>query len=156
MAVDFDATRSAGASDNECERRPRCGPQSREIVRTHTAARAQLLIVDFRHTLLDVIDRKQGGYVSSPVAPSCRRVWSTCSRRGCPPRMSPRAAKSQVLVVGSDICRVDDYDLGCGLIGQPADGLARIFAARKISVYGGAAGVLLGRCTERKLFGQPV
>ncbi len=58
--------------DNECERRPRCDPVPRETSDPY-AARAQLLIVDFRHTPnRDVIEPEHmGGYVSSPAA-RCR------------------------------------------------------------------------------------
>jgi S-DNA-T family DNA segregation ATPase FtsK/SpoIIIE len=55
--------------DNECGKTATLRTLCREIIRTKTAAEAQLLVVDFRRSLLGVDDSDHlGGYAMSPAA----------------------------------------------------------------------------------------
>ena len=75
----------------------------RQLIRTNTADEAQLEIVDFRRTLLGVVESKHlTGYAMSPasLAHGCRR----CQQAGSPyarRERHPAAAAHAVLVVGA-------------------------------------------------------
>ncbi len=70
VAVDFERhSHLLILGDNECGKTSTLRTLCREIVRTKTAAEAQLLIVDFRRSLLGVVESEHlGGYAMSPAA----------------------------------------------------------------------------------------
>ena len=67
MAIDFERhPHLLILGDNECGKTAALRTLCREIVRTKTAGQAQLLIVDFRRTLLGVVESEHvGGYAMS-------------------------------------------------------------------------------------------
>lgn len=109
--------------DNECGKTAALRTLCREIVRTHTAARAQLLIVDFRHTLLDVIESEHmGGYVSSPAALGAKlsSLVDLLQARMPAPDVSQAQLRARSWWSGPDIyVVVDDYDLVAVSSGNP-------------------------------------
>ncbi|MFZ1176569.1 MAG: type VII secretion protein EccCb, partial [Mycobacterium sp.] len=101
--------------DNECGKTATLRVLCREIVRTKTAAQAQLLIVDFRRSLLGVVESEHlGGYAMSPAAlgtllPDLRDLLQ---RRMPPPDASQTQLRAGSWWSGPDIYVViDDYDL---------------------------------------------
>ncbi len=109
--------------DNECGKTAALRTLCREIVRTHTGARAQLLIVDFRHTLLDVIESEHmGGYVSSPAALGAKlsSLVDLLQARMPAPDVSQAQLRARSWWSGPDIyVVVDDYDLVAVSSGNP-------------------------------------
>ncbi len=109
--------------DNECGKTAALRTLCREIVRTHTAARAQLLIVDFRHTLLDVIESEHmSGYVSSPAALGAKlsSLVDLLQARMPAPDVSQAQLRARSWWSGPDIyVVVDDYDLVAVSSGNP-------------------------------------
>ncbi|BBZ49380.1 ESX-4 secretion system protein EccC4 [Mycobacterium heidelbergense] len=113
--------------DNECGKSATLRTLCREIVRTKTAAEAQLLIVDFRRSLLGVVESEHlGGYAVSPaaLAASLPALLDLLRRR------MPSADASQAqLRAGSRWCGpdiyvlVDDYDLVAAPAGNPLAGI---------------------------------
>lgn len=113
--------------DNECGKTATLGTLCREIVRTTTPAEAQLLIVDFRRTLLGVVESEHlGGYAMSPAALAVLLPGLLESLQA---RMPPADATQAQLRGGTwwsgpDLyVIVDDYDLVAGPVGN---GLAPI------------------------------
>ncbi|HEY2500101.1 MAG TPA: type VII secretion protein EccCa [Mycobacterium sp.] len=101
--------------DNECGKTATLRTLCREIVRTNTATEAQLLIVDFRRSLLGVIESEHlGGYaVSSAAVGALLPGFLDLLRERMPP---PDASQAQLRArswwSGPDIyVVVDDYDL---------------------------------------------
>ncbi|QLL10016.1 type VII secretion protein EccCb [Mycobacterium vicinigordonae] len=70
LAIDFDHGRHLLIlGDNGCGKTSALRTLCREILRTADAAQAQLFVVDFRRTLLGVVDGEQlGGYAMSPAS----------------------------------------------------------------------------------------
>lgn len=114
--------------DNECGKTAAMRTLCREIVRTKTAAEAQLLIVDYRRTLLGVVESEHlTGYAMSPDAvgrllPGLLEAL----RRRMPP---PDAGQAQLHVgswrSGPDLyVLVDDYDMVATAAGNPLAAVA--------------------------------
>jgi DNA segregation ATPase FtsK/SpoIIIE, S-DNA-T family len=116
VAVDFGRhSHLLVLGDNECGKTATLRTLCLEIVRTQTAAQAQLLIVDFRRTLLGVVESEHlRGYAMSPAALAVLLPGLLDLLRG---RMPPPDASQAELRGGSrwsgpDVyIVVDDYDL---------------------------------------------
>jgi DNA segregation ATPase FtsK/SpoIIIE, S-DNA-T family len=109
--------------DNECGKTTALRLLCREIIRTRTAGQAQLLIVDFRRTLLDVVESEHlYGYAMSPAALNALLPSLVESLQG---RMPPSDLSHADLLArlwwsGPDIyVVVDDYDLVATSAGNP-------------------------------------
>jgi S-DNA-T family DNA segregation ATPase FtsK/SpoIIIE len=113
--------------DNECGKTASLRILCREIVRTKTAAQAQLLIVDFRRSLLGVVESEHlGGYAMSPAALDA--LWPDLLdvlRGRMPPfDVSQAQLRSRSRWSGPDIyILIDDYDLVATPAGNPLAGL---------------------------------
>ncbi|MGH3966984.1 MAG: type VII secretion protein EccC, partial [Mycobacterium sp.] len=87
----------------------------REIVRTTTAAGARLFIVDFRRTLLGVVESEHlGGYAMSAAALDVLmgELFDLLRSRMPPARLTQRQLRDRSWWRGPDIyVVVDDYDL---------------------------------------------
>jgi S-DNA-T family DNA segregation ATPase FtsK/SpoIIIE len=116
MAADFERnSHLLILGDNECGKTATLRMLCREIVRTKTAAQAQLLIIDFRRALLGVVESEHlGGYAMSPAALAALLPDLV---EGLRARMPPPDASQAQLRAGSwwsgpDLyIIVDDYDL---------------------------------------------
>jgi S-DNA-T family DNA segregation ATPase FtsK/SpoIIIE len=101
--------------DNGCGKSATLRTLCHEIVRTNTAAEAQLLIVDFRRSLLGVIESEHlGGYAmsSAAVRASLPGFLDQLQRRMPPPDASQAQLRTRSWWSGPDIyVVVDDYDL---------------------------------------------
>lgn len=142
--------------DNECGKTATLRILCREIVRTRTAAQAQLFIVDYRRTLMGVVESEYlGGYAMSPAALSAVLPGLLESLRGRmpPAHLSHAQLRARSWWAGPDLyVVVDDYDLVAAPAGNPLDdlleylpyakelGLCLILARRS----GGAARALFG------------
>ncbi len=116
VAVDFEHhPHLLVLGDNECGKTAALRALCREIVRTKTAAQAQLLIVDFRRALLGVVESEHlGGYAMSPPALGAllSNVLDLLHRRMPPPDASQAQLRARSWWCGPDIyVVVDDYDL---------------------------------------------
>jgi DNA segregation ATPase FtsK/SpoIIIE, S-DNA-T family len=124
VTVDFDQhSHLLVLGDNECGKTSTLRTLCREIVRTNTAAKAQLFIVDFRRSLLGVIESEHlGGYAMSSAAlgallPS---VLDLLQGRMPPPDASQAQLRARSWWSGPDIyVVVDDYDLVAAPGGNP-------------------------------------
>ncbi|OSC42972.1 type VII secretion protein EccCa [Mycobacterium decipiens] len=124
VAVDFERhPHLLVLGDNECGKTSALRTLCREIVRTNTAARAKLLIVDFRRTLLGVIESEHlGGYAMSAMAldallPSLVELLRV---RMPAPDVSQAQLRSRSWWSGPDIyVIVDDYDMVATSSGNP-------------------------------------
>ena len=116
--------------DNECGKTATLRTLCREIARTKTAGQAQLLIVDFRRTLLGVVESEHlgglgglgGGYAMSPAALEALLpgVLDELRRRMPPPQVSQAQLRARSWWSGPDIYVVaDDYDLIATPAGNP-------------------------------------
>jgi S-DNA-T family DNA segregation ATPase FtsK/SpoIIIE len=101
--------------DNECGKTATLRTLCREIVRTNTAAEAQLLIVDFRRSLLGVVESKHlGGYAmsSSALGGLLPGLLDVLARRMPSLDVSQAQLRAKSWWSGPDIyVLVDDYDL---------------------------------------------
>ena len=101
--------------DKECGKTATLRILCREIIRTKTAAQAQLLIVDFRRALLGVVESERlGGYAMSPpaLAELLPNLLDLLRRRMPPPDASQAQLRARSWWSGPDIYLVvDDYDL---------------------------------------------
>ncbi|MEB3983004.1 type VII secretion protein EccCa [Mycobacterium sp. 663a-19] len=101
--------------DNECGKTATLRTLCREIVRTKTAAEARLLIVDFRRSLLGVVESEHlGGYAMSPAALGALLpgLLDLLHRRMPPSDASQAQLRARSWWSGPDIfVVVDDYDL---------------------------------------------
>ena len=101
--------------DNECGKTGVLRILCREIIRTKTAAQAQLLMVDFRRALLGVVESEHlGGYAMSPPALTALlpNLLDLLDRRMPPPDASQAQLRARSWWSGPDIyVVVDDYDL---------------------------------------------
>ena len=121
VAVDFERyPHLLIIGDNECGKTAALRLLCREIVRTKTAGQARLLIVDFRRTLLGVVESEHlGGYAMSPAALNALLPDLAASLQA---RMPPSDLSHAQLLTrswwsGPDLyVLVDDYDL----VGAPA------------------------------------
>lgn len=99
----------------------------REIVRTKTAAEAQLLLVDVRRTLLGVVESQHlAGYAMSPTA--LRALWpdvlDLLQSRMPPADVTQAQLRARSWWSGPDVyVVVDDYDLVATQAGNPLLGL---------------------------------
>ena len=109
--------------DNECGKTAALRILCREIIRTKTAAQAQLLIVDFRRALLGVVESEHlGGYAMSPpaLAALLPSLLDLLDRRMPPPDASQAQLRARSWWSGPDIYLVvDDYDLVAALASNP-------------------------------------
>jgi ESX secretion system protein EccC len=101
--------------DNECGKTATLRILCREIVRTNTPAEAQLLLVDFRRSLLGVIESEHlGGYAISSAAVDklLSGFLDLLQGRMPPPDASQAQLRARSWWSGPDIyVVVDDYDL---------------------------------------------
>jgi S-DNA-T family DNA segregation ATPase FtsK/SpoIIIE len=124
VAVDFARHRHLLIiGDNECGKTTALRVLCREIVRTKTAAQAQLFIVDFRRTLLGAVESEQfGGYAMSPAALDelLPGVLHLLRDRMPPPHVTPAQLRTRSWWSGPDVyVVVDDYDLVVTSAGNP-------------------------------------
>ena len=109
--------------DNGCGKTTTLRTLCREIVRTKTAGQAQLVIVDFRRTLLGVVESEHlGGYAMSPAALDALLpgVVDQLRQRMPPPQLSQAQLRARSWWSGPDIYVVaDDYDLVAAPAGNP-------------------------------------
>jgi S-DNA-T family DNA segregation ATPase FtsK/SpoIIIE len=109
--------------DNECGKTATLRTLCREIVRTKTAAQAQLLIVDFRRSLLGVVESQLlGGYAMSPAAVDALlpELLDVLRRRVPPAEVSQAQLRARSWWSGPDVyVLVDDYDLVATSAGNP-------------------------------------
>ena len=116
VTVDFDQqSHLLILGDNECGKTATLRTLCREIVRTNTATEAQLLIVDFRRSLLGVIESEHiGGYAvsSAAVGALLPGFLDLLQGRMPPPDASQAQLRLRSWWSGPDIyVVVDDYDL---------------------------------------------
>jgi ESX secretion system protein EccC len=116
VAVDFEHdTHLLVIGDNECGKTATLRTLCREIVRTRTAGQAQLLIVDFRRTLLGVVESEHlAGYAMSPPALEALLpdLLDRLRQRMPSPQLSQAQLRARSWWSGPDIYVVaDDYDL---------------------------------------------
>lgn len=109
--------------DSGCGKTTSLRTLCREVVRTATAAQAQLLIVDFRRTLLGVVESDHlSGYAVSPAAlgallPS---LLARLRSRMPPPEITQTQLRTRSWWTGPDLYVViDDYDLVATTSGNP-------------------------------------
>ncbi|OBH64479.1 type VII secretion protein EccCb [Mycobacterium sp. E2479] len=126
VAVDFErCTHLLVVGDNGCGKTATLRTLCREIVRTKTPGQAQLLIVDFRRTLLGVVESKHlSGYAmsSAALAVLLPDLLEVLQGRMPPPDASQDQLRSGSWWSGPDLyVIVDDYDL---VAGPAANGLA--------------------------------
>ena len=109
--------------DNQCGKTATLRTLCREIVRTKTHAQAHLMIVDFRRSLLGVVESEHlGGYAMSPgaLAAMLPDLLDLLRRRMPPADASQAQLRAGSWWSGPDIyVIVDDYDLVAGPAGNP-------------------------------------
>jgi ESX secretion system protein EccC len=128
VTVDFDQqSHLLILGDNECGKTATLRTLCREIVRTNTAAEAQLLIVDFRRSLLGVIESEHlGGYAvsSAAVGALLPGFLDLLQGRMPPPDVSQAQLRARSWWSGPDIyVVVDDYDLVAAPAENPLEAL---------------------------------
>lgn len=116
VAIDFDKLpHLVIVGDNDCGKTATLRTVCRELVRTKTAAQAQLVIVDFRRTLLGVVESDHlRGYAMSPAALTVLLpdLLGLLSARMPPPHASQAELRTGSWWSGPDLyVVVDDYDL---------------------------------------------
>lgn len=113
---------------NECGKTATLRTLCREIVRTKTTAQARLVIVDFRRSLLGVVESEHlGGYAMSPNALTTLLpdVVHILQRRMPPAEADQAQLRARTWWSGPDIYLVvDDYDLVAGPAGGPLAAIA--------------------------------
>lgn len=128
VTIDFDEKpHLVIAGDSDCGKTAALRTMCRELVRTKTAAQAQLLIVDFRRALLGVVESDHlRGYAMSPaaLAAALPDLLDLLRARMPPPDASQAQLRTGSWWSGPDLyVVVDDYDL----VASPAgNGLALI------------------------------
>jgi DNA segregation ATPase FtsK/SpoIIIE, S-DNA-T family len=140
--------------DGECGKTAALRTLCREITRTKTAAQARVLVVDFRRSLLGVIETEHlAGYAMSPAALEVLLpdLLDLLRRRMPPPHASQTQLRTRSWWSGPDIyVVVDDYDLVVTPTGNPLIGLLEYLPyARDVGLHlivarrsGGAARAL--------------
>ncbi|MCV7409187.1 secretion protein EccC [Mycobacterium florentinum] len=124
VAVDFERnSHLLVLGERECGKTSTLRALCREIVRTKTAGQARLLIVDFRRTLLGVVQSQHlGGYALSPAALGglMPDVVDLLRDRMPPPEVTQAQLRDRSWWSGPDIyIVVDDYDLVATPTGNP-------------------------------------
>jgi S-DNA-T family DNA segregation ATPase FtsK/SpoIIIE len=124
VAVDFEHhPHLLVLGDNECGKTAALRTLCREIVRTNTAAHAQLFIVDFRRVLLGVVESEHlGGYAMSAAALGLLLpgLVDLLQKRMPPADVSQAQLRARSWWSGPDIyVVVDDYDLVATSAGNP-------------------------------------
>ncbi|BBY22591.1 hypothetical protein MSTO_27960 [Mycobacterium stomatepiae] len=124
FAVDFERnSHLLMLGDSECGKTAALRTLCREIVRTKTAEQAQLLVVDFRRTLLGVVESEHfGGYALSPAALRglMPEVLALLQRRMPSPDVTQAQLRARSWWSGPDIyVVVDDYELVATPAGNP-------------------------------------
>ncbi|MCV7426464.1 type VII secretion protein EccCa [Mycobacterium montefiorense] len=124
VAVDFERnSHLLVLGDNECGKTTTLRTLCREIVRTKTAAQAQILIVDYRRTLLGVVESEHlGGYAMSPTALKSLMLdlHDELQRRMPPSDVTQAQLLARSWWSGPDVYLVvDDYDLVATPSGNP-------------------------------------
>lgn len=124
VAIDFEQHQHLLIlGDNECGKTTVLRTLCREIVRTKTAAQAQLMIADFRRGLLGAVESEHlGGYAMSPAALGALLpgLLDLLQRRMPPPDASQAQLRARSWWSGPDIyVVVDDYDLVATPAGNP-------------------------------------
>ncbi len=124
VAVDFEQhSHLLILGDNECGKTATLRTLCREIVRTKTALQAQLLIVDFRRSLLGVVESEHlGGYAMSPAALDSLlpELLDVLRRRMPPSDISQAQLRARSWWSGPEVyLLVDDYDLVATSAGNP-------------------------------------
>lgn len=113
--------------DNACGKTAVVRMLCREIVRTKTAAQARLFLVDFRRTLLGVVDTEHlDSYAPSPAALGdlLPGLLDILQRRMPPTRLSQAQLRANSWWSGPDLyVVVDDYDLVVTAAGNPLSAL---------------------------------
>jgi S-DNA-T family DNA segregation ATPase FtsK/SpoIIIE len=114
--------------DSECGKTATLRTVCREIVRTNSAAEARLLVVDFRRSLLGVVESEHlGGYAvsSSALSGLLPDLLDVLARRMPPSDTSQAQLRARSWWSGPDIyVLVDDYDLVATPGGNPLEALA--------------------------------
>lgn len=116
VAIDFaEHSHLLVLGDNGCGKTATLRTLCREIVRTSTAAQAQLLIVDFRRSLLGVVESEHlGGYAMSTIGlkEQLPRLLDLLHRRMPPADASQEQLRARSWWSGPEVyVVVDDYDL---------------------------------------------
>jgi DNA segregation ATPase FtsK/SpoIIIE, S-DNA-T family len=118
MAIDFaQQLHLLVVGDGECGKTAALRTICRELLRTTTAAQSQLFIVDFRRSLLGVVEPDSehlGGYLASTAAADAAlpRLADRLRRRVPPPDATPKQLRTRSWWSGPEIYVViDDYDL---------------------------------------------
>ncbi|BBX74768.1 ESX-4 secretion system protein EccC4 [Mycobacterium shinjukuense] len=124
VAVDFEGhSHLLVLGDNGCGKTATLRTLCREIVRTGTAARAQLFIVDYRRTLLGVVESEHlGGHAMSPpaLAALLPALLDRLRARLPPADVSQEQLRARSWWSGPDLyVVVDDYDLVAAAAGNP-------------------------------------
>ncbi|MGH3969506.1 MAG: FtsK/SpoIIIE domain-containing protein, partial [Mycobacterium sp.] len=124
VAIDFERdSHLLILGDTECGKTATLRTLCREITRTKTAAEAQLLVVDFRRSLLGAIEPEHlGSYAMSPAALGVLLpdLLDLLRRRMPPPGVSQTQLRTRSWWSGPDIyVVVDDYDLVVTAVGNP-------------------------------------
>ena len=112
----------------------------REIVRTNTAAQAQLLIVDFRRALLDAVPSAHlGGYAAGPAALEAllQELLHVLRRRLPPADATPAQLRTGSWWAGPHLyVVVDDYDLVTAGPNNPLGAILEyLFQARDLGLH---------------------
>ncbi|HTX94904.1 MAG TPA: type VII secretion protein EccCb [Mycobacterium sp.] len=116
LAVDFGRdSHLVILGDNQCGKTATLRTLCREIVRTKSTAQARLVIIDFRRSLLGVVESEHlGGYAMSPAALAALlpELLEVLRRRMPPPDASQAQLRSGSWWSGPEVfVVVDDYDL---------------------------------------------
>jgi S-DNA-T family DNA segregation ATPase FtsK/SpoIIIE len=109
--------------DNQCGKTAALRTLCREITRTKTAGQARLVIVDFRRSLLGVVesDHLAGYAVSTPALERLlTELLTVLQRRMPPPQATQQQLRTRSWWRGPDLYLVvDDYDLVANAAGNP-------------------------------------
>ncbi|MGZ4528195.1 MAG: type VII secretion protein EccCa [Mycobacterium sp.] len=124
IAIDFEKhPHLLVLGDNECGKSTALRTLCREVVRTNAAAQAQLVVVDFRRSLLGAVEAEhlRGYAVSRPALDAILPSVLDLLRRRLPPPDAGRAGlRAGSWWSGPQIyVMVDDYDLVATPVGNP-------------------------------------
>ncbi|ODR09360.1 type VII secretion protein EccC [Mycobacterium sherrisii] len=124
IAIDFERnSHLVILGQNECGKTATLRTVCREIVRTTTPQQARLCIVDYRRSLLGVVESQHlDGYAMSPAALRALLpgLLDTLQRRMPPEEVSPAQLRARSWWSGPDVYLVvDDYDLVAAATGNP-------------------------------------
>lgn len=124
IAIDFERnSHFVILGTNECGKTATLRTVCREIVRTTPPEQARLLIVDYRRSLLGVVESEHlDGYAMSPVAVRALLpgLLDELQRRMPPEEVSPAQLRARSWWSGPEIYLVvDDYDLVAAPTGNP-------------------------------------